>query len=129
MGRHRRKHSSSTLGSAAGAEEEEQAAPTNISTDIDVLFEAARYRTSELRSRNTVADHQLVMEMRTRASGIEKLRSGSSESRTPQAVKLYTTSKTRLIEILNVPSGQTIGSPFLSDQEGLNWAYSINQYL
>ena len=92
-GGHTRKHSSSTIGSAAGAEEEELAAPINISTDIDVLIEAARYRISELRSRDTVADHQLVMEMRTIASGIEKLRSGSSESRTPQAVKLYTTLK------------------------------------
>ena len=67
MGGHRRKHSSSTLGSAAGAEEE-LAAPISISTDIDVNFEAARYRISELRSRDIVADHQLFLEMRTIAS-------------------------------------------------------------
>ena len=102
-GGHTRKHSSSTIGSAAGAEEEELAAPINISTNIDVLIEAARYRISELRSRDTVADHQLVMEMRTIDSGIENLRSGSSESRTPQAVKLCTTLKKRLIQILNTP--------------------------
>ena len=68
MGGHRRKHSSSTLGSAAGAEEEELAAPISISTGIDVNFEAARYRISELRSRDIVADHQLFLEMRTIAS-------------------------------------------------------------
>ena len=78
-------------------------APLQQSTDIDVLLEAARYRRSELTTRGTVADHQLVMEIKTLALGIEKLRSGGSESKTRDATKLYTTLKKRLIQILETP--------------------------
>ena len=77
--------------------------PVRQSTDIDILLEAARHRISELRNRGTVADHQLAMEMKTIAIGIEKLRSGGSESKTREAVKLYTTFKKRLIQVLETP--------------------------
>ena len=42
----------------------------------------------------------------------------------------YVKAKKRLIEIMETtPLGQTIGSPLLSDEEGLNRAYSNNEHL
>ena len=105
-GGHRRTQSSASVDSTAStAASAIEVIPAHIqqSTDIDILLEAARYRRSELINRGTVADHQLAMEMKTIALGIEKLRSGGSESKTREAVKLYTTLKKRLIQILETP--------------------------
>ena len=103
---HRRTQSSASAGSAAStAASAIELIPAHIqqATGIDILLEAPKYRRTELARRGTVADHQLAMEMRTIALGIEKLRSGGSESKTREAVKLYTTLMQRLIGILEAP--------------------------
>ena len=104
-GGHRRTQSASTVASAtaAAAEEDPEVAKIRMSTDIDVLLEAAKHRRSEFIIRDAVADHQLVMEMRSVAAGIEKLRPGGSASKTQKASDKNITLITRLIEILNTP--------------------------
>ena len=49
-----------------------------------------------------------------------------SSDKSPENVKKYSNLKNEIIDILKKPVWRTVGSPLVSDQEGLDMAYSNN---
>jgi hypothetical protein len=115
--KHRRQHSSSTIGSSSAAAEQfedvsfedvpfEEEEKTLITKDIkiDELQELARYRIMELNNRGSTSDHKKALELKTLMWDIEKLRAKTHvKDKTQSAITEYSSLKKKVIDILNGP--------------------------
>ena len=92
------------------------------------MVEVSEERKLVFLQKNTVEHSHLAMEITTNVLITDTLRS-NQQYKTLAGGKAYVKAEKHLIDVMEMPLWQPIGSPLLADEEGLNRAYSNNQNL